>query len=391
VLAELIGLLISQIPTVVVHEGTKGWVEPDWNRQQRLQLFGIVSATQGAPVSFATSSNPTDIMRVAVWLNACYVALSKPDRPKDVIGTPLPLEIGGCKSASKYILKTMQGLKAGQTSDDVLSAVSTLDILLKLWIKNQWQRALALVRKQKISWGTVLLDGAPTEKKKVKGKEVIQVLTPLKPSRSPWLTGTERTALGKLFSDEWSSPERLRKDWNALSARQQHTQYHTYVQKVKTEFERMKSISSSVHARLGHRKKWIYDAVKAAQKAPKKKNDKANPFAWTSIFYKLDLATSGLAVKMVFSPSHYLVDKQWETDVTLSNLWHKAMDREDHSLSTDDIRTDDVTADLWKFWVLMFEPQASHALSALPDSAGITADNKFAALPIENTDGDDDT
>jgi hypothetical protein len=391
-LAELISLLSSQVPSVVIHQGVTGWAEPQWTRDQTLRLFGIVAALQGVPQSFATTSSPLDIMRCAVWLKACQVALSRPGGVNDAIAAPLPASVGGEKTASKYILKTLQGLKAGQTDENILEAVKALDILLTLWIKNQQHHALDLIRKHKIAWGTVLNAGAPTTEKKVKGQTVKNVVTPLKPSRSPWVSKAESTALGKLYASKWDALEPVREQWNAQSAERQHECYKVMVSRVTTHFEDLKRISTSVHARLGHRKKWIYNSVKHAGNEPRTKKEKQNPFAWTAQFFKLSLTTAGLAVALTFSPHHYL-QGEYGTDETLDKVWRQARAEESDVVPTMFNNVIDANVKtLWVEWSKRFVPEPKDYLSAIPDSSGISDDNKYAALPVlEDEEGDNDS
>jgi len=381
ILAELIGLLSSQVPSVIIHQGMAGWAEPTWTRDQTLRLFGIVAALQGVPESFATTSSPLDIMRCAVWLKACQVALSVPGGVRDAIAAPLPASVGGEKTASKYILKTLQGLKAGQTDEHILEAIKALDILLSLWIKNQHANALALIRKHKISWGTVLNAGAPTVQKKVKGQTITNVITPLKPSRSPWVSKAESMALGKLYSDHWDHLEPIRKKWNSLTAEAQHKVYRNCVDEVTLHFEQLKKMSTSVHARLGHRKKWIYNSVKRAGNEPRSKKEKQNPYAWTAQFFKLELYSAGLAVALTFSPHHYL-QGSFETDQDLDRAWANAVSNLETitPLAFEQVKDENVKT-LWSEWAKRFAPEPKEILSRIPDSSGLSDDNSYAALP----------
>jgi hypothetical protein len=389
-LAEVIGLLATQLPTVIIHEGDKGWSEPEWTRDQRLRLFGIVSALQGIPQSFATTSSPLDIMRVAVWLRACVVALNRQGGVHDAVGSPLPSGIGGEKNASKYILKTLQGLKAGQTDENVLSAVSCLDILLSLWTKTQGDKALALIRKQKISWGTVLNAGAPTIKKKVNKIEITQVVTPLKPSRSPWLTKSEANHLSQLFTSLWGREKEFRENWVQMPAEMQHQRYREYVKQVASHFEQLKTVSSNVHAKLGHRKKWVIASVKAAGKEPKSKKDKTNLFAWSAAFFKLDLTKTGLSIVMTFSPAHYLTDVKYQTDEYLDEMWNHATASPGKKLQhVQANHLDPHVKALFGIWLERFAPIASTNKSAIPDSSNIADENAFAVLPVDDWEDND--
>jgi hypothetical protein len=384
-MAEIIGHLASQVPTVIIHECDKGWAEPEWTRDQRLRLLGIVAALQGTPDSFASSSSPLDIMRVAVWLRACTVALSKKGGVNDAISAPLPPSIGGEKSASKYILKTLQGLKAGQTDQGVLSAVAALDTLLTLWTKLQGDQALELIRKQKISWGTVLNAGAPTIKKKDKGREITQVLYPLKPSRSPWVTKSEAVALSAYFAPLWERDKEMRDKWLKLPADEQHATYKEQVKEVTKHFDLLKTVSTSVNARLGHRKRWIYMAVRRANKAPTKKNEKNNPFVWSSQFFKIDLSKAGLSIALSFAPYHYLADPDTGGDDFIQRSWALAREQEDKHLKfVEGVLPSKNLERLWKIWLDYFKPEALEELSKIPDSSGIKDDNKFGALPVDD-------
>jgi len=131
-LAELILLIAAQIPTAVLHECTTGWVEPQWTSETSRQLMGFVSAVQGVPDSFASSSSPVDLTRVAVWITACNSALSQPGGVEGAVGSVLPTEVGGAKSANKYLTKAFGALRAVSSEPMHQAAVATLERLFKI-------------------------------------------------------------------------------------------------------------------------------------------------------------------------------------------------------------------------------------------------------------------
>jgi len=226
-LAELILLLAAKIPTACLLEGTRGWVEPQWTAEASKQLMGMVSAIQGPPNSFASSTSPTDLTRLACWVTACNSALSSPDSAKTAVGSVVPTEVGGAKSASKYLNKVFGGLRAVSSNTTTQEAIATLERLLKLWIKSCKDDAFTLIRKNKISWGQVLNSGLPTESKKVKGNLITQIKLPSKPSRSPFLSGKERTAIASILAPVWNTADQLRNEWVKLSSRNSIT--HTKI------------------------------------------------------------------------------------------------------------------------------------------------------------------
>jgi len=341
--------------------------------------MGIVAAIQGTPDSFNSSSSPTDLTRTAIWVTAANAALSRPGGTASAHGSVLPTSVGGAKSASKYLSKVFSGLRSVSTEEKVLSAISTLERLLKLWIKEQYRNALDLVRKNKISWGVLLNAGSPTESKKVKGQLVKQIKSPPKPSRSPFLSGKERQEISSLFAPSWNATEEMRNNWNALSANEQHDQYKDYLNALKKHYENIQKISSSTHSKLGHRKKWIHRACEEQGVAPSNKKDKSNEFKWAESFFKLNLRNVNVSVTMVFAPSHFLPEK-FDAATGLDHLY--AMDK---VLEVTDAHANNMGAcvGLWKEWIQRFEPDLTIDRLSVPDAITLADDNPFSVLDIE--------
>jgi hypothetical protein len=377
-LAELILLISSKIPTAVLHECNTGWVEPQWTSETQRQLMGFVAAIQGTPESFTSSSSPVDLTKVAVWTTACNSALSVPGGVDTAVGSVLPTQVGGAKSANKYLLKAFGALRAVSSDPSHQVAIATLERVLKLWIKEQRANALGLIRKQKISWGHVLLTASPTETKRVKGQSVTLIKSPSKPSRSPFLSGKEKQVLSSLLASEWNTPEALRALWVSLSAEQQHDQYKEFIRRLKSHYESINRLSTSIHSKLGHRKRWIHAACEDKGVAPSSKKDKSNEFVWTQNFFKLDLTDFHLSSALVFAPNHYLLPDKYDCDNVLTNLWEKddvlkPVDCTEHVCG--------VTVDLWKEWALRFEPDLSLIRSEIPQAVSLVDPNPFSNLP----------
>lgn len=376
-LGELLTLLAARVPTAVLHEGTVGWQEPEWSALATRHLLGIVSAVTGDPPrSFASTSSPVDLTRTTLWINATHQALSVPGGVRDAQGSPLPQEIGGAKSAAKYLTKAFAALRSCVPTEGEQEALKTLERLLKLWQKSKHTEALGILRKQKISWGTVLMAGSPTETKKIKGKEVRVITAPSKPSKSPWLSGKERTAISSILANAWSEPEEKRKVWVGLSPEQQHAQYNDFVKALKSHYEEINKMSSSIHSKLGHRKKWIYSAVNEAGSAPKSKKDKANQFAWTTAFFKLKTSDVKLPVALVFAPSHYLTDSQYKTQDTLDKLFSQVPCDITPSMFLENTPV----LELWKEWATRFAPKLTVKRTEVPQAESLKDDNPFALL-----------
>jgi len=211
----------------------------------------------------------------------------------------------------------------------------------------------------------------------VKGNLITQVKSPSKPSRSPFLSGRERQELSSLFAPAWNTPQQLRNEWNVLSAWEQHDQYKDYLRRLKQHYEDISKISSSVHAKLGHRKKWIHAACVAQSAEPLKKKDKTNEFVWAQNFYKLNLKGINLPVALVFNPSHYLPSK-YDGQTILDTL----MD-EDGVVSPNTCTEEicGVTVNLWKEWAERFLPDFSVNIDNLPEATSLKDDNPFKDLP----------
>jgi len=377
-LAELILLIASQIPTAVLRECTTGWVEPQWTAETQRQLMGFVSAIQGAPDSFASSSSPVDLTRVAVWTTACNSALSVPGGVETAVGSVLPSEVGGAKSANKYLTKAFGALRAVSSDATHQQAIATLERVLKLWIKEQRVPALALIRRQKISWGSVLLTAAPTETKKVKGQSITQIKSPSKPSRSPFLSGKEKQVLSSLLATEWNIPEAMRDEWIRMSSQAQHDSYNDFIKRLKTHYETINRISTSIHAKLGHRKKWIHAACLEKGVAPTSKKDKANEFIWSQNFFKLNLVDFNLSVSLVFAPNHYLTMDKYDCDNILTNLWGLGGVLDPRDCTP---QRCGVTVELWKEWALRFQPDFSENRDEIPQAVTLDDPNPFSSLP----------
>jgi len=315
-----------------------------------------------------------------VWITACSAALSVPGGVKDAQGAVLPSSIGGAKSASKYLSRVMASLRAGLPSDETAQAIKTLELLIKSWQKAQAVKALELVRRNKISWGTVVLAGSPTETKKGKRglPDTRVVSSPSKPSQSPWLSQQERSKLAKIFADEWSRPDKIRVRWIALSPEEQHSQYHDYVKELKDHYADISRISSSIHAKLGHRKNWIYKAVTENGLLPKSKKYKEDNFKISSIFFSsVKLTSLGMSVKKLFSPVEYLSEERFRTQTTWGEL---VFPDEDTTITTSYFSPNDGEAyELWQIWATKFVP-VFPAKTAIPEAQGLRDDNPFVKL-----------
>jgi hypothetical protein len=376
-LAELLTLLMSNIPTVVISKGSQGWVEPTWSATASRQLIGFIAALQGPPTSFATSSSPIDLTRTAVWIEAAQAALSRPGGVKDAYGAVVPSSIAGDKSAAKYLSNVYATLRGCTTDENVLEAIKTLEKLIKLWCRDQGDKALHLVRQQKISWSAVLRKAAPMKKKKVKGTETFVLSPPTKPSKSPWLTQAERGYLSHLTAAEWAAPDKKREEWQLLTAEQQHIQFLSFVKAVKLSYDTMNGTSQAIHAKLGHRKRWVYSCCENKDVAPRNKKDKADPFKWAAAFYKLDLTAVIERGKKVFNPAHYLENK-FEADNTFT--WLLGLENSKEIAWSECPYKDPNLHMLFKIWLERFSPSLEIQSSPEEPSDSLESENPFRSL-----------
>jgi hypothetical protein len=224
------------------------------------------------------------------------------------------------------------------------------------------------------------MTAAPTESKKVKGHLITQIKAPSKPSRSPFLSGKEKQALSSLLAPLWNTPEQMRDIWVSLSAKEQHSEYSDYVKALKQHFEHINKVSTSIHAKLGHRKKWIHAACEERGVAPTSKKDKANEFAWTSNFFKMNNTEINLPVSLVFAPNHYLTDPKYAADDILFKLWLRAP--KDGFLASDDCTEEicGVSVELWKEWANRFHPDPAMSLVDVPKAETLGDTNPYAEL-----------
>jgi hypothetical protein len=304
---------------------------------------------------------------------------------KDAHGVVLPTSVGGAKSASKYLSRIISGLRSGLPDENTSGALKTLELLIKAWQKSQSVAALDLVRKNKISWGSVQMAGSPTTiKKGKKGRPDQRVISsPSKPSQSPWLSQQERVKLSKIFADRWSRPDEIRKEWMALNEVEQHKQYNKYVQRLKDHYADISRISSSVHAKLGHRKNWIYKAVEANGLMPKSKKDKEDNFKISTIFFaSVNLPALGIAVKKEFAPIQYLDEESFKS----ATIWGELLDFEEklYKPNESDMSQEDGPAyELWQIWLAKFQPIFSKN-QIIPEARGLKDDNHFISLSPAN-------
>jgi hypothetical protein len=268
---------------------------------------------------------------------------------------------------------TLRGCSVDQ---DALEGLKTLETLIKLWARTQEDKAIHLMQAQKIAWGEVLKRGAPHETKKIKGQVVHRLVSPTKPSKSPWCSAKERQKLSNLFAPMWSKPDLIRDEWVKLDAKHQHIKFDTYVSRLRDTYIEMNATSQAVLARLGHRKQWVYSVVKATDNEPTGKEKKKDPFTWATIFYKQDLTKLRETVKMIFSPAHYL-ETRWWADELASHLF--AQNYEIDYIPWESISTNTDLSEIFKHWLERFKPSLKVKVNA-PTSQEVESINPFSIL-----------
>jgi len=388
--AAVLTAFASQIPTCIIHEGSAGWSEPEWSAESRRHLAGLISGLEQIPTSFGHTSSPSDLARISLWITACAAALSTPGGVATTQGDVLPTSVGGQKSASKYMLKVISGLRSGVTDEHSLKAIDTLAMLIKVWQKARHEDALSIARRCKISWSAVLFRAPPTEVIKGKKRQPDQrvLRPPVKPSRSPWLSNAERSELGNLFKDDWSFLEDFRTRFIALSSEQQHRQFNTFIRDIKRKYEELNAISSSTHAKLGKRKYWIERICKADGFRPKPKKNESESFLLSAHFFnKIDLPALNNSVKKVFSPYMYLDESKYSVATTWSNLFSSEDDGGRARYSAADFSSDDdgPAYRLWQIWADMFLPVIAHNIVRIEDPPQADDYNPFRELEVIET------
>jgi hypothetical protein len=381
-LGGLITILAAQIPTCIIHQGNAGWSEPEWTAESRAHLSGLISGLQKQPESFAHTSSPADLARISLWLTACSAALSRPGGVADAHGDVLPSSVGGGRSASKYMTRIMSALRSNVTDESVTRSVDTLGLLLKVWQKHNYERALQIVRKCKLGWSTVLFRGAPTTI--IKGKrgkpDQTVVRSPPKPSRSPWLSSAERSELGNLYKDDWSALDKIRDNWVALPAEEQHKQFNSFVKRIKQHYEKLNNLSNTVHARLGKRKHWIELVCKEDKYKPKVKRDESESFLLAAHFFSKNLKQFDKRVARVFAPVTYLPDP----DGKLLGTWNEllTMNDDQYPLTSDNFSLEDEGAvfKLWQIWADLFQPTFGKKESQVEEAPPTEDRNIFTKL-----------
>jgi hypothetical protein len=381
-LGGLITILATQIPTCILHEGSAGWAEPEWTAESRAHLAGLISGIHRVPESFAHTSSPTDLARVSMWITACSAALSRPGGVADAHGEVLPSSVGGGKSASKYMTKIIAGLRSNVTDENIVKAIDTLGLLIKMWQRSKARESLEVIRKCKIAWSTVLYRAAPTAT--IKGKkgrpDQTVIRSPPKPSKSPWLSKAERSELGNIYKTAWSNLDSIRDRWIVLSSEQQHRHFQTFIREIKNHYEGLNNISNSVHAKLGKRKNWIEIVCKEDNFKPKVKRDESPNFALAEHFFNKDLTHFDLRVKKVFSPVTYLPE-DFNALASWNNCFPSEGDGNNRITSADFSLDDDGPAfRLWQIWADMFLPVFTSNVQQVEEAPPTADRNIFSRL-----------
>jgi hypothetical protein len=253
-----------------------------------------------------------------------------------------------------------------------------------MWQRTNYDKALSVVRKCKISWSSVLFRAAPTETIKAKRNRPEQkvVRSPPKPSRSPWLSPSERSELGNLFKEQWSFLEGYRKRFVALTPEQQHKSFASCIRSIKAEYEKLNSISNSLHARLGKRKYWIERVCRQDNFKPKPKKGEAESFILSAHFFKKDLTRLALPVKKVFSPLTYLDEEPYKS----MTIWSNVLDSDKPftvTASCFSLDEDGEAYRLWQIWAELFVPVIPQDTIKVDDPSPISDYNIYTQLPEE--------
>jgi hypothetical protein len=371
------------------------WEEPNWDREARLYLTGVLaSAHEEAPSSFAATSSPIDLTRVAVWAEACHMALAQKKSHEQVRATVLPTNIVGGQSATRYLSKVYAHLRsaAGKGADP---AVRTLERLLKLFCRRLHDTAIMIIRKQKIPWSDVLFKGASTEAYKVKQQVRTRVVTPAKPSRSPWWHREEAAAISNLVNSYWQAPEKIRTEWVALKSEQQHSDYSKYVSRVREAYQEMKRVSELLFAQSGHRKRYILAALKKEQSnVSKKKRQQRSNFQLADAFWKLDLTGCYEPVKWAFSPIQSIGRLYPDASDMVVTLNGKSIEQAEGVTKawseSENIRWSDY-AKITRFWIRVFKPNLDQVKN-IPREKDfgpvLKDDNIFKPLSADTADDD---
>jgi hypothetical protein len=317
-----------------------------------------------------------------MWITACSAALSRPGGVADAHGEVLPSSVGGGKSASKYMTKIIAGLRSNVTDENIVKAIDTLGLLIKMWQRSKARESLEVIRKCKIAWSTVLYRAAPTAT--IKGKkgrpDQTVIRSPPKPSKSPWLSKAERSELGNIYKTAWSNLDSIRDRWIVLSSEQQHRQFQTFIREIKNHYEGLNNISNSVHAKLGKRKNWIEIVCKEDNFKPKVKRDESPNFALAEHFFNKDLTHFDLRVKKVFSPVTYLPE-DFNALASWNNCFPSEGDGNNRITSADFSLDDDGPAfRLWQIWADMFLPVFTSNVQQVEEAPPTADRNIFSRL-----------
>jgi hypothetical protein len=165
----------------------------------------------------------------------------------------------------------------------------------------------------------------------------------------------------------------------ALNSVEQHKQYNSFVSKIKLGYEELNRLSSSVHAKLGHRKSWIYKAVKLAGLMPKSKKDKEDNFKISTIFFSsVKLPELNITIKKAFAPVEYAEPM----DPNVRQIWSGCFPVKGYSRTLTPIyfdADDGVSWELWQIWAEKFVPVLISE-AVIPDAKSIKDENFFSVL-----------
>lgn len=383
-LSSLIMIVASQSPNVAFTTTKADYHAPEYTTECRKMIAGLITGLHGPPKSFSVNTDPITIASTSLWAQACSIALSDPQAPKDAKAFVLPKLIGG-DSARKYLNKINLVIKAcGNEGTSV--PVTTMDALLKNWCRDQGKEALKLVRRQRISWSWVLNKGATWDIIKKRGKpDQKRLKTPAKPNSSPWCSGTESKAIGEIYKDEWEIVPEISEKWKVMTAEEQHSSFDKTVKEVRTAFATMYTTSQSVNAKLGHRKRHVIAKLETDGIMPKRKEERSNNFLLGQKFFKTDLTGLHKSVKFEFFPLRSLAKDKEEESTVMAIAVKFAQQAPNYDL--DSLNDKDPQERMTKWWIEKFQPTADKTETWLPAENAVAVRNGFSLLD-DSPEGD---
>lgn len=277
---------------------------PELSAEDERFLNGILTAMSGnCPTTLRCGSTSiVDLTFYSLWNLAAARFVSDKASRGNVHPSVLPDKPIKGGRASEYLAGRLQAL-AGTLGTNHSHIAKTLERVIKVWTEERASATADLLASTRIPWSLVLSKGGEFKTKKV-GKnrtEVRSLTTPHNPKESAWIMPYERKLIAHLCAPVWGQMDKLQKEWAAFSGPETHSNFESYIGKLKTAYIEMRSISESMTKRLGQRKAIILNSP-AIRKLSKKDLKSKTSNELVMLFSKSNLPALPMKAKSVYEP-----------------------------------------------------------------------------------------